>query len=570
MNKIITNQKTKINSLSVKRFLATAVLALGLTVNANAQMFCQAAFTYTAGAGGHVDFTNTSTGTTPSTGYHWYFGDNTQASTQNTSHDYTYNGIYHVDMMIDSSSGGCSSIASDSIVISNGINCTLNPSFTYTAGTSGMYSFASTSTGVDPGMIFTWTWQGANGYGSASGQNATATFAYNGTYNLTMTVGDPTQTCYKNTTQVITVTNSQACVVDFTYALGANGLVTFTNASVGNSSYYWGFGDGNSSTVTSPTHTYYNGTYHVNMWADTSGGACGGSRDTTITITNGATAPTCNASFTYTLSPGGRADFTNTSTTTLSNPMYSWNFGDGHTSLSSPTANDSFAYNGSYNVILTIKDTLGNIVCSSNQLVTITSAAGGCHDSAYFYMVRDTFALSTWNIYLASNTANYPSNAVWNWGDGTTSTGLYPSHMYATAGWYTICVKAYYACGDSSYYCENDSVYRSNSSMVNMHVYNAVTGQTAIKNVTNNIAGVKLYPNPFSDNLTLNLNASTGTAYTYTMSDMYGNQIISEKVLADKGENKIQLNTSNINSGVYFVTIMDNTTKKAQTIKVVK
>ncbi|MGZ3864555.1 MAG: T9SS type A sorting domain-containing protein [Bacteroidia bacterium] len=563
-----TTIKTGIISTFLKRFLGTAALAIGLNTGVNAQMLCHAAFTYTVGSNGHVDFTNTSTGTTPSTNYQWLFGDNTFSNAQSPSHNYTYNGMYRVYMQIDSSNGGCTSYAEDSIVISNGITCTLNPAFTYTAGSNGVYSFSDASTGVDAGMLYSWEWIGANGYGNGSGSSTTQTFPYNGTYTVTMTVGDSTQTCYKHDTQVITVTNSQACVVDFTYTLSANGQVDFTNISIGNSSYNWSFGDGNNSSVASPSHVYYNGTYHVNMWADTSNGACGGSKDTTITVTNGQNPPTCNASFTYTLLAGGVVDFTNTSSTSVPNAVYAWNFGDGqYSNLNNPS--NTYVYNGTYGVTLTIQDTLGNNVCSSYQVVAINSASGGgCHDSAYFYMVPDSNAVGVWYAYLSTSNGNYPNNAVWYWGDGTSSTGLYPTHSYSSAGWYTICVEAYFACGDSSYFCQSDSLYRSANSMIDVHVVNP--SSVGIKNVSNKMAGVKLYPNPFNESLTLELNSTNSTSFTYTMSDVYGKQIMNEKVSTLVGENKVQINTGNISSGVYFVTVVDNTTKKAQTIKVVK
>ena len=46
-------------------------------------------------------------------------------------------------------------------------------------------------------------------------------------------------------------------VADFTYAIDDEGrTVTFTNTSTGATSYFWDFGDGNTSTATNPVHTY--------------------------------------------------------------------------------------------------------------------------------------------------------------------------------------------------------------------------------------------------------------------------------------------------------------------------
>jgi len=45
---------------------------------------------------------------------------------------------------------------------------------------------------------------------------------------------------------------------------------------------------------------------------------------------------------------------------------------------------------------------------------------------------------------------------LWNWGDGTTSTGDTPSHTYDTAGYYTICVTVTDSMGCSATYCDSD------------------------------------------------------------------------------------------------------------------
>jgi PKD repeat protein len=62
----------------------------------------------------------------------------------------------------------------------------------------------------------------------------------------------------------------------FTYAVDEDSglMVTFTNASLNADTYSWGFGDGESSTETSPSHTYAaDGTYDVTLTATNSGGS---------------------------------------------------------------------------------------------------------------------------------------------------------------------------------------------------------------------------------------------------------------------------------------------------------
>jgi len=68
----------------------------------------------------------------------------------------------------------------------------------------------------------------------------------------------------------------EAPTARFIYVVGEdNGLmVTFTNASLNADTYSWDFADGESSTETSPSHTYAtSGTYDVTLTATNSGGS---------------------------------------------------------------------------------------------------------------------------------------------------------------------------------------------------------------------------------------------------------------------------------------------------------
>jgi PKD repeat protein len=69
-----------------------------------------------------------------------------------------------------------------------------------------------------------------------------------------------------------TVGESSKPTADFSFSISGKN-VTFTNASVGASSYTWDFGDGNSSEEESPEHIYSNaGTYKVKLTATNSAG----------------------------------------------------------------------------------------------------------------------------------------------------------------------------------------------------------------------------------------------------------------------------------------------------------
>ena len=68
----------------------------------------------------------------------------------------------------------------------------------------------------------------------------------------------------------------EAPTARFTYTVDENNglLVNFTNASLNADSYSWDFGDGETSTEMSPSHTYAaDGTYNVSLTATNSGGS---------------------------------------------------------------------------------------------------------------------------------------------------------------------------------------------------------------------------------------------------------------------------------------------------------
>ncbi len=72
---------------------------------------------------------------------------------------------------------------------------------------------------------------------------------------------------------IATTSCKKAADANFTYTQNGAGAVNFINTSSGASSYNWNFGDGTSSTVTSPSHTYpISATYTISLTADGSGG----------------------------------------------------------------------------------------------------------------------------------------------------------------------------------------------------------------------------------------------------------------------------------------------------------
>lgn len=149
--------------------------------------------------------------------------------------------------------------------------------------------------------------------------------------------------------------------VTATYADSVSELsVFFTDASTNNDAWFWDFGDGNTSTMQNPSHTYAaNGTYTVCLIATS---AC--DADTTCTSITVSTCSNPVASYSENINTGGVVDFTSTSTTT-GTATYLWDFGDGQTATSQ-NASNTYAANGTYTVCLTVTDSCGvDSVCTN-------------------------------------------------------------------------------------------------------------------------------------------------------------------------------------------------------------
>jgi PKD repeat protein len=82
---------------------------------------------------------------------------------------------------------------------------------------------------------------------------------------------------------IFSMSCQKAATAGFNYSQNGVGSVFFNNTSSNASSFNWDFGDGTTSTVTSPNHTYKGfGNYTVSLTADGSGG--NGSTTQTINV----------------------------------------------------------------------------------------------------------------------------------------------------------------------------------------------------------------------------------------------------------------------------------------------
>lgn len=372
-----------------------------------------------------VNFTNTTTG---SPSYEWNFGDGSPASSLVApSHTYSAVGVYTVTLI--AVQGTCS----DTLVVPSMITVSPQPIASFAApnvclGDTVHFSNLSTVTGA---TLTTTSWDFGDGSPLSVVLNPLHLYSSPGTYSVHLTTG--TGTCSDDT--VLNISVNPAPVVGFS-ASGLSGCtpftVNFTNSTTGSPVYTWDFGDGTTSALATPSHTYSSvGVYTVSLIATQ--GTCA---DTLFVPNMISVEASPVAGFTSS-SPclGDSVHFTNTTLangTTISG--YSWDFGDGTTSSSLVSPTHYYSSAGSYTVTLVVSTTGScpdtvqqNVIVLPKPSVSFTtSASSGC-DSLTVQFSNTTTGASTYH---------------WLFGDGDTSNVFSPSHTYTAPGTYNVTLTA--------------------------------------------------------------------------------------------------------------------------------
>jgi gliding motility-associated-like protein len=214
--------------------------------------------------------------------------------------------------------------------------------------------------------------------------------------------------------------------------------VDFTNFSLGSTTYYWNFGDGQVSNTQSPSHVYTGaGNYTAQLIA--SNGCAYDTSNISITV-----FPKPNVSFNVqqnTLCTNENFVFVNSSVQ-LSNVV--WSFGDGTGStLYSPTHDYSTA--GTFVVSLVGSSALNGCLDTAYQTINVIQGP----DLQYDEYVFEGCLPQTIQFNELSNTA---TSAVWDFDDGTQGIGPSATHTFTSAGTFAPVVIAQnaFGCADTA------------------------------------------------------------------------------------------------------------------------
>lgn len=473
--------------------------------------------------------------------WQWSFGDGTGGTGANATHSYASPGTYQVCLtVVDANGTTCNSC--QFVTVAGGSGC--NAMFTATTVPgSTLVSFIDQSSG-NPTNYY---WSFGDG-GTSTLQNPTHAYNGNGPFLVCLTITDSAQGCTDTYCDSLFLNNGSGCQAFFTASTNPVGnTVSFTNGSTpANATYLWNFGDGTTSTLANPTHTYANpGVYTVCLTVSSGFLGCSDTYCGVVTVGSGSN---CQASFTWVADSTGGVQFTNTSTGNPTN--YTWTFSNGTTSsLQNPYV--QFSSPGWYGVCLSIWTVNGT--CQSTWCDSVyvnTTSGGGC--SSNFAIYPDTVVAHN---YFAINLATGvgPITYLWSWGDGTSSTGAYPSHTYAGPGLYTICLTITDATGCTSTTCYQWQLLRLSSAVP--VTINVVPGSTGVPNDPFETS-FSVYPNPATDILYAGFSLEQNSDVTVKLFNLAG-QTALEVVSTSfgPGSHKLKLDTSNLPKGLYLLQV---------------
>ena len=381
-----------------------------------------------------VHFANRTTGMVDS--WAWNFGDGNTSTEKSPSHVYTQAGNYTVTLSATNQGGTGTKSSATPVGVTLPAPPLANFSVTPAAGTAPLIvRFVNLS----KGKVDSWSWDFGDG---TTGTEKSPTHVYSqlGDHTVTLRATNPGGTSAKTSVTPISVRAPPAPVANFGIAAvkGYAPLsVRFVNTTSGKvDSWAWDFGDGTSSTEKTPTHLFAApGTYSVKLTATNLGGSSVKIAAAPI-VASMPPLPVAN----FNMSPASgyaalTVQFTNRSSGKVDSWL--WDFGDDTTSTqASPT--HVYSQVGSYTVRLTATNLSGTNTKRTVKPLTVTLPP----------VARPSFTVTPDSGYapvtvrFTNHTSGKVDSWLWDFGDGSTSTDVKPTHMYAKAGNYTVKLSA--------------------------------------------------------------------------------------------------------------------------------
>ena len=458
-------------------------------------------------------FTSTLTTNDPVASYLWDFGDGTTSTLISPTHTFP-SGTYIIKLRITTASG-----CVDSVTYNPGVIASTKPIANFSATPRDVCAHLLVQfTDLSTGTVTAWSWFFGDG-GTANTRNPVHIYEDTGYFTVKLIVwnnGCPDSISFVNYIHI------NPPIAKFSVAFNCiNPFVqNFTDASIGADEWNWNFGDGATSTVTSPVHTYAaTGNYTVTLLVRNHTTGCEYTRTTGVQIVWEKAHFTASDSV---LCRNNPVSFIATGNTAANIVAYDWTFGDGGTATG---ANPSHTYTlaGKYTVRLIITDVIG---CRDTLVKSMyievdgptagftASVPGSCLMSMVTFIDQSvgdgTHPITTW---------------IWNYGDGVIDTLTAPpfQHAYTTPGSYTITLTIKDSKGCTDIFTGSSAINISKP-VAGFHSADTVSCPGKLINFTDSSAGPGLNYNwDFGDGAA---STTANPVHTYTADGSYNIRLI--------------------------------------------
>lgn len=417
-----------------------------VTVFPKDTIVCQAYFSYKYSTivPNRIIFQNLSLGASSATQFVWNFGDGSKEdSTFNAEHTYSGPGIYKVCLTLKN--GLCSNTFCKEVKIEGPQTSICDAGFKFQdslKAPANVVFYPKENTTSANGFIHYWSF-GDNTFSNL--EKPEHIYLKPGKYTVCHKIVNTQANCEKALCREITILpkDSSFCKAYFNnyFSTAIPNRVIFKNLSLGLTSkteYKWTFGDGsNPDTTFNAEHTFQlPGTYTVCL--QIKNGDCSDQFCKTILI--GGSPTKCNADFKWTI-PNPFAPFKvafysiNSSNVNL---LHKWRFTATGTSVL-PNPVYGFPAPGKYKVCHYVYDKVtlcSDSICKEVIVGQPPVDSFSCKAKFIWYS-SDANPLK---VQFKNQSLGFTSTA-WSFGDGTYSTDINPSHLYAKPGIYNVCLK---------------------------------------------------------------------------------------------------------------------------------
>ena len=350
--------------------------------------------------------------------------------------------------------------------------CLISVSSTALADTEVVNPLADFSTNITMGnapliVLFTdqstgspisWLWDFGDGIDSKHAMNATHTFTTPGTYTVTLTVTNAAGSNSVTKAGYITVTSVAPVVkpvADF-YSpeveqarstgegVSSSTAISFIDNSTGSpTSWLWDFGDGSTSTIQNPTHTYAgDGGYIVDLTATNAAGSHTISKYGYVLA--GISGPASATHFSSNVT-SGNAPLTVLFHDDGEEDIISrlWIFGD-NTSLYNQVegneenatlyATHTYEKSGKYTVMLKVSGRADRGIITKYNYVEVTDNLAPVAE----FSLNVTSGTAPLSVLFNDTSVGSPTSWKWNYGDGIESSTRNATHTFTKPGTYTV------------------------------------------------------------------------------------------------------------------------------------